>query len=249
MISVLGVEASRDELRIVPVPHADEGGSRWKPIQHGVLADLIVRNLKRRGFGIKEERWSLSNDGKRLIGAIDVGIARDKRKELGADRLKGINYALGIRHSNDQKYALTFSVGATVLVCHNGVISGEFIVSKRHTINTDLKRVIRKGVDVFSGKLSGIPEVVNRFRQIEYENENSNGAERALITAGMEHVLPWSRVGKVAREYYYPVFEEFAPRNGWSLYNAATHVAQEISPERQMYVMDRFRDVIFDTVN
>ena len=116
---------TRETLRAIENPVMP--GNRWKPIQHGELVDSVFKSLSNRNIGVLEENWSTSKDQNQLVGTMDLAIPA----EFNIDKPDGMNFSLGLLHSNDKTKALRFVTGGTVFVCHNGMVTGDFVVCKK----------------------------------------------------------------------------------------------------------------------
>lgn len=79
--------------------------------------------------------------GARLFGSMDFAPIE------GMPFPPGCTPSAGIRNSHDKTFALSILSGARVLVCANGVLSGEFVVSRKHTSRIDLVQSVDHALD------------------------------------------------------------------------------------------------------
>lgn len=239
MIAVIGANSSRAALRRIALPKRTNVSDRWAGIQHGALADTVVRGVEEFGMKVTAEKWALSKNSMGLFGGVDVTIPQPVRAKYKVPELKlgtDATYALGLRHTNDGRYSLTFATGARVCICENGIMTGEFVVRRKHTTGVDLDRVVHVGIERFLQKLGELS--VNEFAgNLKKRELDAVKADHILMEAGRDNLLPWSHIGKVAEEYGDPTFAEFKPRTAWSLYNAFTYVAQQSGADRQMRML------------
>jgi len=236
---------TRKHLRKIKVPtefprSEYSSGARWMPIQHGELADTIVSTVEKKGLHIASESWKTYRKGMGLIGHVDF----DSTGKV--DLPDGMKLSLGLKHSNDGLWALTFVVGARVFICSNGMVSGEFVVKRKHTTGMKMKSFIRNSVKKFIKQSRAIGPIVDDMKEfdIEYPTE-----EHILCESARRNIMPWSKLGKVDRNFRQTPYEEFEDNNGWSLYNAYTQVAKEQPEIRQLAVMSKMRELILEVKN
>lgn len=240
MITVLGNRTLRtSDLKEYPVKRPERAGDRWKGVHHHDLAVELEEALWSRRIGITREIWTVDPSGQTLVGGFSVTFP----DHTGLPSLNGLDYALGIRHSNDQKHALTFSAGAAVLVCLNGVVTGTWVLKRKHTTGLDLSETVGEGVDRFVEEARKVKQTVESLR-VRYLPPRQ--VDHVLMEAGRLGIVPWSHVGKVYEEFQAPRHEEFKGRSAWCLYNAMGEIVKHQNPARQLDSLDRFRTVLLN---
>jgi hypothetical protein len=239
MITLCGDSVSLDELREIPVIRPPRAGARWHGIRHYDLAFGILESLDMRGIEPVQTLWSVESRGQSFVGGVTVRLP----DRLGVAPLAGMEYALGIRHTNDLRHALTFAVGARVLVCHNGLITGEFVLCRKHTSGINLDLEVDTGIERFVEEARGVGACVGAMRARSLTTRTS---DHMLMEAGRRGLLPWSHIGRVQREYAAPRHAELAGRSAWSLYNAFTEVAKKANPRRQIRALGAFREIVLN---
>jgi len=228
---------SRDKLRSF-VPAEREDPKRWKPVQHGELADALCLAAEKATWSVEDETWMVSKDAQTLWGTLVLNASsRRKTSPLYQKEIpKGMRLELGIRHSNNGRHAIKIAVGATVVVCSNGLLTGEYVVSRKHTLNADLEELAARGLEVYGDRIDEFGETVRGWKSNRLGDDR---AARLLVEAGRSRILPWSGLGQVDRLWREPPHPEFVPRNEWSFYNAFTEVVKSRSPENQMFTLSR----------
>ncbi len=222
-----GDVASREEIRAIAIPEREDVSDRWKGVGHAELLDSLDATLADRGITTHGERLALGDEGQTLYGS--VMLAGTKLAVPG-----DMNLALGFRHSNMSRYALTFWVGAVVLVCSNGMVAQESsaaTIRRKHTSGMDLDQTVAIGVDSIA---VGLEQIKSFKRSLVSQPVAEADAAEHLVMAGRQGILPWSQIGKVDKVYNSPNFPVFAERNRWSLYNAFTEVIKGRSPLKQL---------------
>ena len=58
-------------------------------------------------------------------------------------------YVMGLRNSNNMKFAAGLSIGIAPIVCDNLMFTGEVVIARRHTTNlvTDITKMIGSSLD------------------------------------------------------------------------------------------------------
>jgi len=239
MITVIGESKSTEELRDVPFHRPTKAGRRWQGIRHYDLATAVEAALLWRGIELQSEIWSVDQSGQSLVGGINLQFPA----RLGIPAIDGMDYSLGIRHTNDLRYALTFAVGTQIIVCHNGVVTGAFVLCRKHTSGINLVEEVERGIDRFVQEARKVPEVIDSLKARSLTRRQT---DHRLMEAGRQRLIPWSHVGQVHHEYEHPTHGEFAKRTGWGLYNAFNYIVKKGNPQRQLRALDRFREIVLN---
>jgi len=222
-----GCTASREEIRAIAIPEREDVSGRWKGVGHADLLDSLDATLADRGVSTHGERLALGDDGQTLYGSV---ILAGTKLAIPGD----INLALGFRHSNMSRHALTLWVGAVVLVCSNGMVAQESsaaTIRRKHTSGLNLDQTVAIGVDSIG---VGLDQIKSFKRSLISQPLSEGETAETLVMAGRQGILPWSQIGKVDKVYNSPNFPVFAERNRWSLYNAFTEVIRDRSPLKQL---------------
>lgn len=217
MIRTTGL-VTQEEVRAIPIAERGDRSSRWKGVAHSDLLDAMFGSIESRGLKVIGESWELQHEGNDLFGRLDF------QTPDSISLPDGMGLSLGFRHSNIGNYALTFAVGAHVFVCSNGIITGEFIVKKRHTINTELIPTVDEGFNRFMESAKAIQPFVEGLKDAVLFPDK---ACQYIIEAGRRNVIPWAHLNRVQQLWYEPNHKEFEERNRWSLYNAFTEVIRD----------------------
>lgn len=201
----------------------------WEGVTHQDLVKTVKRECKARDLVLEDENYQLANQGHTLFASWDFTNP--------VPGMKGMNMSLGYRGSNMGRYAHTFAVGARVLVCQNGMISGEFSHKRKHTNQVDLKELIGNALDRYLVDSKQIKQLVRGMRDIELTDDE---ASSVMMESARRGIVAWSRIRIVDEGWRKPAHKAFKPRNAWSLYNAFTESAKVTTPAQQIEI---FRDI------
>jgi len=218
-----------------PEPGRYTKGTRWQPLHHHVLANRLIEAVQRRNIEVRRETWAVSANGHVLYGGLDLEIPPEVQQRLLLPDLKsdGMGYSIGVRNSNDSRFAVTLSVGARVFICENGVITGSFVLRRRHTTGLDLDVALNEAMDRWLASARGIAGTVTRLRATRLSYEQ---AHDVLANLYREGAITATHLGKALDELHEPRFEEFrgnGDTTAWNVLNAVTFVAKTVAPRRQ----------------
>ena len=215
-----------DELATVPITARGERSDRWEGVQHGDLVTEIRRGFEGIGLTPKETRLSLQDSGHGLVGAFVFDTPEEHRIE-GAPRM---DLSCGFIHSNDSRRALHGAIGTNVSVCANGMCSGEFTWSRKHTNRLELDEWVADGVGKFANSMDR-----NKVEIEELVNASITGREASecLVALGRRKILSWKRVGQVDEFWVKPPYPEFAEPTAFNFYQAFNEVAKRTPMQSQ----------------
>lgn len=201
----------RPELSQVPVPPSTQS---WFPIPHHDVLGIVEQLLIRNGFRIVQSAHSLSHEGQRYFGLMQVeGVAT-------AD---DYGWVVGLRNSHDKTFPAGLVAGAQVFVCDNLSFNGECKIARKHTrhILRDLPQLAEKAVVNLIGswhRMKNRMEAYQNFRLVDAEVHD------LVIRAVDAGVCSVSDTAHVLREWRYPRYPAFRERSAWSLFNGFTEV-------------------------
>ena len=133
IIHVGATRVDREDLRDLPTP---QGNNTWRPIPHIALVEAIAGEVQHRGMTIKKEDFAIQKET--LFGVLDLDW--QDNGEYAA--------AVGIRHSNDKKFAATICVAGRIAVCDNLLFHSSLIpLKKKHTPTLNLRVVMIEAFD------------------------------------------------------------------------------------------------------
>jgi hypothetical protein len=239
MITTNEMPMNITKLKAIPVIKPERFTDRWQGIQHGELVEIIHGQLDIRGVKIKDENWFPSGQElQSLQGSMQLTIPN-------VTPMEGMDFSLGVQHSNTGRHALKFAVGAKIFICSNGMVVGDYAVKRKHTIGLDLMESIGIGIDTYINKVKDIPLIAQTMKETEM---STSDVDRTLMQAGREGLMSWSRIGQADEEYRKPTFAELEEKTAWGLYNAFTYTIQKMPAQYHLKSMNRFREILIGDV-
>lgn len=204
------------ELRSIPLP--DKTNS-YCPVPNGTLIDAVMEAADKKGFQLFNEKWNTTRTNEIMHGTL-----------IFRGDVPGIDMQVGLLNSYNKSTPAVISVGSSVFVCTNGVVSGAFKLKRRHTINVwdDLNNLINEGIDGLYDEYQKDIALRDRLIQMPYsKREMAEMTGRLFIE---ENILTPNMVSVVKKEIVTPTFEDFQPENVWSFYNHCTYALKDSHP-------------------
>lgn len=226
-------KVTREELKEIPVP---EGTRTHQPLSHYEIVEVLEEALSFRYMKVIRDEYAVSPDGMKMFGVMDLNTG-----------FEGGNFSIGLRNSNDKSMRLALTAGMRCFVCDNMAFSGDFTpLLHKHTRKLELKDVISIAVDRIQ---RGFDPLEKRIRAMRDFGLTDNDAKLFIYTAFMDKTvrgIPRNLMSVVHEQYFDPKYEEFEPRNLWSLSNAFTSAFKELAPIKQFEVTARLGSFLAD---
>lgn len=207
-----------DEVANVTTPHATD---TWTPIPHHQLIQTVQRTLATTNLQIGTQAHSLSHDGHRYFGLMEI---------MGRQSNSDYCWVLGLRNSHGKTFPAGIVAGATCFVCDNLSFSGEVKFARKHTrfINRDLPQIVERAIGLLLAKWHDQDKRITAYKDAAIED---NHAHDLIIRACDVGVCSNRLIPTVLHEWREPRHREFGGRNVWSLFNAFTESLKGNLPE------------------
>jgi len=217
---------AREELKDIPVP---EGTKTHQPLAHTAVVEALEEALSYRHLMVVRDEYAVSADGMKMFGVMD----------LNSEFTEG-RFSIGLRNSNDKSMRLALTAGYRVFVCDNMAFSGDFApLSHKHTINFSLRDSISIAVDRIHRNFETLESQVRAMAKFGLsDNDAKLFIYRAFLDRALKGV-PRNLMWDVHDHYFSPGYDEFKPRNVWSLSNAFTSAFKTLKPTKQFEVTAR----------
>ena len=203
-----------EEVGKVRTPRAT---SSWCPIPHHQLITTVQKALASTNLRIGTQAHSLSHEGQRYFGLMEVHAQR-----ASADYC----WVLGLRNSHDKTFPAGIVAGAAVFVCDNLSFSGEIKFARKHTrfINRDLPQMVGRSIGELMSKWHHQDKRIAAYKEAEISDTQ---AHDLVIRATDVGVCSNRLIPPVLHEWREPRHEAFEGRNVWSLFNAFTEALKD----------------------
>jgi hypothetical protein len=240
---------------LAAIPAGERLGPRHKPVPHIEFVTAVKDAFLERGYAVGKELYSVTREGARLFGTLDLLPTTGRSLTDGMDG----GMAVGLRHSNDAAFALGVIAGLRVFVCDNLCFSGgRSLLRRKHTTGLELRSEIDRGMERTFHSFQDLACLVDNLRNTPL----SDGQAKLLIydLALDGHVIAPSQLGKVHSWYFEPEqvasdgdvergFDDVQARTAYSVMSAVTRTTRGLAPQRQQeigvdlanYLDDHFR--------
>lgn len=124
----------------------------YKPVSNALINQMIYEEAKHRQYHITGKGFRANPSRTEFIAMFTLDNPKN-----------GLSRMIGYRNSTNKKWAVGFVAGALVMICSNGMISGDVITIRRHTgsIADDLQLIVKQAFD----------EITPRFNSLLQETE------------------------------------------------------------------------------
>jgi hypothetical protein len=214
-------------------------GPYHRPVPHIELVSTVKQAFSDRGYAVMREQYSVSHENARLFGTLDLVPT------TGASLVEALEGGMagGLRHANDQAFALGVIAGLRVFVCDNMAFSGgDRLLRRKHTTGLELVAEVDRGLDWTFHSYRDLVQLVDRLRNTELTDAEAKFLLYDLALDG--RVIAPDQLGKVHGWYFTPEemanaedrergFSDVLARSAWSVANAVTRVARSWPAARQ----------------
>ena len=205
-------EATIQELKAVELPEKTQS---YNPVSHDWVVDYVENNIADSlkslyGYELKSNHYGLSRHGQYLFGMASFENGRD---DIGS--------CIAYRNSYNKFFSVGFAFGAQVFVCENGMLTGELIVAKKHTMDVyeGITERVGEAIGMAKSNFDLIGQAVDSFKECEV-SENM-GFQVLGYLRGVDALGP--RVyEKALEEFKKPTYEEHKDGSLMQVYNSCT---------------------------
>ena len=235
MITVIGEKNYTDEqLKSCELVRPNGVSNRWQGIQHGELVTKLEERMDAAGWKFEDRKIAVDKTGFDMVGAWNLEVP-------GFSEMSDQKLAIGFAHSNRCKRALRLLVGSTVLVCTNGMATGEIVLAKKHTIGLSLESEIDEGLKRY---LEAAEEIPLRSAALKTTEISEEQADHILMAAGRIGLVGFPILGQVSKEFLHPTYADNGDKTAWGLYSAFTHVIKKTCVNTQLDLIYKFQKMM-----
>ena len=186
----------------------------WTPLPHMALVQEVEQVLQSNGLSVVNEAHSLSHDGQRYFGLMEI-----QNSVIHQDYA----WVLGLRNSHDKSFPAGIVAGASVFVCDNLSFSGEIKIARKHTrfILRDLPFLTERAIGRLMQRWHHQDQRIGAYKA---KNLADSSAHDLIIRSTDVRACPPRRIPAILKEWRHPRHEEFAARTLWTLFNSFTEV-------------------------
>lgn len=203
--------ASLEEIAAIPLP---EETSTYKPLSHYDFTMKLLQTgkdiLEHKGLRFQDLSLALNKEGQQMFGIMSF-----------TNDIPDMGLSLGFRNSYDKSMVAGIAIGTTVFVCDNLAFMGESVIARKHTGGI-LQELEDRIVVTLYKTHSAWTDLMCDIKIMKEKEIYDDRAHEILGAAFGRELISPRQLSKISHEWRHPTYEEFTPRNMWSLYNAIT---------------------------
>jgi hypothetical protein len=211
-----------EDLSQIKVP---EKTKSYAPVSHGQVINMTLEALDKAGLHVKSQFYRMASDGRKAFGAYEIGTEGDSE----------MNIRLMWHNSYNKTMPLRWAIGAQVIVCENGMVSGDIGAFKRKhtgsivkTFEQEVAMHVAKAGEMFKTLVKDREEMkkIDVSRKAVAELVGRMYIEEALVNV--------TQLAIIKREIENPSFNYNADGSAWQLYNHVTVALKESHPQNHI---------------
>jgi hypothetical protein len=206
----------------VPVPAQT---ATYKPVSNAQLIDLTLAAIDGAGFTLGKEAYTLAADGQVSTGKFTLTNIMDSEMQI----------QIGWQNSYNRQVSLKFAIGVNIMICSNGVVSGDM---------GTFKKAHKGSIQEFTP--SAITEYIksagDAFREMQIQRELMKQVELTKRQQGEllgrmvveEQIISTMQLNIIRKEIVRPSYDYGVEGTLWDLYQHTTHSMKELHPATWM---------------
>ena len=213
---------TKELLLSTPLPQETKS---YKPISHEQLIDLTLTGIEKSGFKLETELYNSAQEGNIANGRYTISNVADKEMKL----------QIGWQNSYNKQLTLKFALGTSVIICQNGMVSGDFGAFKKKHVG-EIQTFTPQAITDY------IKSAEEAFKRIQIEREAMKQVEvdKRVISELIgrlyieEELIQSTQLNIIQRELKKPTHNYGAEGSLWELYQFTTFSMKEIHPRLWM---------------
>lgn len=200
----------------------------YSPIAHSDFLEGLSRKIGENRMRITERKYYVNNNGNKLVGYYSI---EDENLETDPDF--GIQMMMGFKNSYDKSMTAALAAGANVMICSNGMISGDMVRFTRKHTGTIFEELQEKFSEAVQTMRTGFARMVLEVDLMkEFELTPRQKAEVLGVMYFEEGLVTPNQLSVVKRELRHS--EHFKENTVWDLYNNVTESLKDSHPIRHI---------------
>ena len=232
-------ESTRHYLENAPLP---SHGDTYTVISHKDIIENTLNMLNASGFNVKSELYRAS-----VNASVAQGIYYIEPSVHMSDQIKSeteIGMMFGWTNSYNKTIRFQCAIGGYVMVCNNGMVSGDMMnFARKHTGSADyeVKMQISNQIKNAEKYYQKILDDRDSLRQVVLSNK-----EQAELLGRLyvdKEILDVSQITTVKSEMKDPSYDYNCDAdNAWAFYNHVTHALKKSHPRSWLSDTQKFHD-------
>ena len=191
----------------------------YTPIPHGDFITAIHEIAEDLGMTILDKKYMSDKSGNKVTGKYTLG---------GGDSEMGSMIAF--QNSYDKSMTAKFAIGASVFICSNGMVTGDYTIKRKHTGDADqlIKSYIEKAMIKTVESFEDTIDLRDQFKREMLSEAILNEMVGELFLH--KDILRIEQLSMFKQEYNNPTHNYGVHKNNvWNLYNICTFIIENRS--------------------
>lgn len=216
---------SAEALQIMLNASVPEQTKTYKPVSHQELMDLTLESIHQSGYQLASQEYSVAEDGGVANGKYTISNVADSEMQL----------QVAWQNSYNKKVSLKFALGTRIMICSNGMVSGNYGSFKSKHVG-DVQTVAPANIVEYIKKGSSAFSSLQRDRDLfkQYEATEQVQAELLGRMFIQDDLITSTQLNIIKRELLNPTHDYGASGSLWDLYNHATFALKGSHPSKWM---------------
>jgi len=193
----------------------------YKPVAHKHIIDGIQERLYKNNLHIVKKQYRSARNNEKLIGIFDIEANN-----------QDLQFRFGFKNSYDKSISLGIVAGTSVIICSNGMMSGEIVYMRKHTgtIVSDMNSKMDIVINQLTSTLNDHIIDMKLMRNIAMDNTERDKFLGKVFFR--DKIISPNQATALITELEEPEFKEFSENNLWGMYNKMTHVLKREHPDK-----------------
>jgi hypothetical protein len=196
----------------------------YKPVSNALINQMIYEEAKHRQYQITGKGYRANPSRTEFIAMFTLDNPKN-----------GLSRMIGYRNSTNKKWAVGFVAGALVMICTNGMISGDIITIRRHTgsIRDDLRLIVKQAFDEITPRFNSLLQETAFLHEKLIQKPVALEIVSELFFS--KEILTVTQMSKLKEKFF--VDQNFSiPKDpetffpAWNLYNQLTEAMKHGAP-------------------
>lgn len=208
---------TKEELMTVPVTY---DGNRYAPVTHRDVIETIDEYFAKNNIVPAKEHINVGRNGQQAIINYDLYYNDDD-----------LRYRLAFKNSHDGTMSFGVGIGASVMICSNGIVYGDsYAFRRKHTgsAKAEILEALEYGLAKMEQEMEAQVRRKNALKEIRVDRRiQAELLGRMYIE---EAIIQSHQLSTIKNQLVQPAHDYRAPDSAWELMQHVTFAAKEAAP-------------------
>lgn len=195
-------------------------GAKYSPMEHKKIINTLLEGFDKEGIRITSEYYKSNENKTRLIGMynIDYGSNLEFRHQIS------------FRNSTDGSMSFAIVSGTQVIVCENGMLSGDYIFKRKHmgSSTSDIMILLQNSLEYTEDAMKRNLLLADRMKEVTVDKQITAHLVGELFLNEM--IISSSQMNVIKEQLIAPSYDYKAPGTLYETYNHITHSLKSTNP-------------------